>query len=115
MKAQWIEIPVSDFERGRLFYETVFETTVEVLDLGDLRMGTFAEGGVAICQHSRFYFPGKEGPLVYFTATEDMAAMQERVIAAGGEVLIPWRMISPDQGSMALFLDSEGNRVGVRG
>ncbi|MFT6000816.1 MAG: putative enzyme related to lactoylglutathione lyase, partial [Neolewinella sp.] len=27
----------------------------------------------------------------------------------------PWRMISPEQGSMALFRDCEGNRIGVRG
>ncbi len=115
MVTRWIEIPVGDFDRAKQFYEQVFQTKIEVLDLGDLRMGTLKDSTVAICHHPQFYFPGKEGPIVYFAAAEDMEAMQKRVVVAGGEVLIPWRVISPEQGSMALFLDSEGNRVGVRG
>ncbi|SEQ00438.1 VOC family protein [Neolewinella agarilytica] len=114
MATRWIEIPVSDFDRGKQFYEQVFQTDIEVIELGDLRMGTFKDSSVAICHHPQFYFPAKEGMIVYFKAAEDMEAMQNRVVAAGGEILIPWRVISPEQGSMALFLDSEGNRVGVR-
>lgn len=115
VSARWIEIPAGDFDRAKQFYEHVFQAEIEVRELGELSMGTFGESAIAICHHPQFYFPGKEGPIVYFQAPEDMVAMQERVLAAGGELLISWRVISPEQGSMALFLDSEGNRVGVRG
>ena len=111
----WIEIPVKDFSRGVCFYEEVFNVSLQKMDLGDLKMATFPDRKVALCRHAQFYHPGEQGAIVYFTADHDVAAMQKRVVSAGGEVIISWRMISPEQGSMALFKDSEGNRVGVRG
>lgn len=111
----WIEIPVADFKRGVHFYEQVFQLSLQSMDLGDLQMATFPDRGAALCHRPQFYQPGEQGAIVYFAAGRDVLSMQERVIACGGEVLIPWRMISPEQGSMALFKDSEGNRIGVRG
>jgi predicted enzyme related to lactoylglutathione lyase len=110
----WIEIPVNDFDRGVRFYEEVFQVSLQKMDLGDLNMATFPDRKAALCCHPQFYHPGQQGAIVYFAPTNDVPAMQERVVASGGEVLIPWRMISPEQGSMALFKDSEGNRIGVR-
>ena len=111
----WIEIPVEDFDRGVHFYEEVFQVSLQKMDLGGLNMATFPDRRVALCHYAQFYHPGEQGAIVYFAAHHDVVAMQERVVATGGEVLIPWRMISPEQGSMALFKDSEGNRIGVRG
>jgi predicted enzyme related to lactoylglutathione lyase len=111
----WIEIPVEDFDRSVQFYEEVFQLSLQRMNLGDLQMAIFPDRRVALCCHAQFYHPGAQGAIVYFAADHDVSAMQERVTTSGGEVLIPWRMISPEQGSMALFKDSEGNRVGVRG
>ena len=111
----WMEIPVNDFDRGVHFYEEVFQLSLQKMDFGDLLMANFPDRRAALCCHAQFYHPGPQGAIVYFAADHDVPAMQERVVAAGGEVLIPWRMISPEQGSMALFKDSEGNRIGVRG
>lgn len=108
----WVEILVADFPRAVAFYETVFEVSLQQLDLGDLKMATFS-GRIALCCHPQFYHPGSEGPIVYFAAGEDTPALLERATAAGGEVLIPWRMISPEQGSIALFKDCEvTDRIG---
>lgn len=111
----WIEIPVADFDRSVHFYEEVFQLSLQRMDLGDLQMATFPDRSAALCCHAQFYHPGAKGAIVYFAADQDVPAMEERVVASGGEVLISWRMISPKQGSMALFKDSEGNRIGVRG
>ena len=36
-----------------------------------------------------------------------------RVEAAGGKIMVPKTQISPDYGYMAVFIDTEGNRIGL--
>jgi len=110
----WFEIPASDIGRARRFYETLFAFEMKVLDLGDLQMALFPTGGGALCQHPAFYKPsGEAGPLVYLNASPDLSIALARIEKAGGKVVIPKRQISPDYGYMAVFLDSEGNRVAL--
>ncbi len=117
IKVVWLELPVADFHRAIAFYESIFQTKLDIHELGDLRMATFAHAGIGIAlnYHPQFYFPGTQGAIVYFAPAGEPAAMLARVQESGGEIIIPWRLISPEQGSMALFKDSEGNRVGIRG
>jgi len=62
----------------------------------------------------RFYKPSTEGTLVYFTAhSGDLSIELSRVEDAGGKVLQPKTQISPEPGFMALFIDSEGNRIAL--
>jgi predicted enzyme related to lactoylglutathione lyase len=112
--AHWIEIPVTDFDRAQAFYCTIFETQLHVMDLGMLKMGVFphAEVGAALCK-GEWYVPGPTGPVVYLNANPDLQVVQDRIEAAGGKVLMPKKMISPAHGYMALFLDTEGNRLAL--
>lgn len=110
----WIEIPVSDFDQARRFYEAIFDMKVEVMDFGGFRMGVFphTDVGVAICQGPH-YRPSADGVVVYLDANPDLQVVLERIEAAGGQVLQPKKMISPQYGYMALFLDTEGNRLAL--
>ncbi|MEX0810746.1 MAG: VOC family protein [Chitinophagales bacterium] len=112
---QWFEIPVLDFERAKNFYETVFDTEIHAMDLGELKMGVFPhkDVGCALCQHPDFYKPGQNGPLVYMSAEPDLQVFQDRVEAAGGSVQVPKKQISPEHGYMCVFTDSEGNRLAL--
>ncbi len=114
----WFEIPVADIQRAQAFYETVFSVKIQLLDLGALKVGSFpaSPAGVsgALCQHAEFYKPSFEGSMVYFDANPDLSSVLDKVEAAGGKVLFPKRLISPDQGYTAIFIDSEGNRIGLR-
>lgn len=114
----WFEIPVTDMDRAKKFYETVFDIKMTDLDLGpELKMSLFPDphGGVggALCLHSDFYHPGYQGPLVYLNANPTMADKLERVVAAGGKVIKPMSKISDDYGSMSVFEDTEGNRMAM--
>ena len=84
----WFEIPVSNFDRAKKFYETIFETEIFVNDLGSLKMGIFPykETGCAICQNE-FYQPGQHGTLVYMVANPDLLIVQKRIEPDGGKVL----------------------------
>jgi uncharacterized protein len=114
----WLEIPASDIHRAKAFYEALFQYEMVYLDLGVLEMALFQSDpnavGAAICQHPEFYQPGPNGPLVYLDGNPDLGIILNRVPDAGGKIIIPKRQISPEQGFMSVFIDSEGNRVGLR-
>ena len=115
----WFEIPVLDMDRAIAFYQNVFDCKLEKQDMGGLIMAWFpwdeslGGAGGSLVFHQQFYHPSREsGPLVYFSC-EDCALELEKIRAAGGEVMIPKRQISPEIGYMAVFLDTEGNRIAL--
>jgi predicted enzyme related to lactoylglutathione lyase len=114
MKPTWIEIPATDIQRAQTFYETVFEEKTQLLDMGEFKMAIFTTGGFALCQYPGVYKPSTDGVLVYLNANPDLSSILDKVSPAGGEILIEKRQISPEQGYMAVLLDTEGNRLGLR-
>jgi uncharacterized protein len=116
----WIEVPVVNMERAIRFYEDVFAFKMERHILGPLDMAWFpynqkGMGAAAslVC-HTEYYKPSQDGVLIYYSSqTGDLADELSRVEKAGGKVLMPKTQISPDIGFMALFVDSEGNRVAL--
>lgn len=112
----WTEIPADDFSRAVAFYQNILDVEITTQDLGELKMGTFGGDytGLAICRHPQFYFPGEQGPVVFLRAGDKMEEILSRVEVAGGAIVIPRREIGGGAGFMALFKDSEGNRIGVR-
>ena len=114
MKPIWIEIPVTDINRAKTFYESVFDAKLELLDMGEFKMALFASGGFALCQFPEVYKPSPDGMLVYMNGNPDLTSILDKVKPAGGEILIEKRQISAEQGYMSVFVDTEGNRVGLR-
>jgi len=113
----WFEIPVSDMDRARQFYETVFKINIHVVDFGGILMGWFPDRGdvpgaqgTLIKQDS--YIPSQEGTLVYFIS-ENVQIELDRIEKAGGKVYQPKTHISPEHGYMGAFIDTEGNRVAL--
>lgn len=51
--------------------------------------------------------------LVYLNANPDVQLVLDRIVAAGGKILVPKTEISPEIGYMGVFMDSEGNRVAL--
>ena len=97
--------------------ETVFEVEINIVDFGGLLMGWFPDRGDAhgangtlIKQES--YIPSQDGALVYFNS-DDVQNEISRVEAAGGSVFQPKTQISPEHGYMAVFIDTEGNRIAL--
>ena len=46
-------------------------------------------------------------------ASDDVSTELERIENAGGSIVQGKTMISPDTGYMAIFIDSEGNRIAL--
>ncbi|MEJ2585070.1 MAG: VOC family protein [Robiginitalea sp.] len=115
----WFEIPVTDMERAKTFYETVFEVGIQVNQMGELEMGWFpmAEGKSgapgSLVKHPDFYHPSSTAGVVIYFSCQDVAITLERVTRAGGTVVQPKKAIGEGYGHMGLFLDSEGNRIAL--
>jgi predicted enzyme related to lactoylglutathione lyase len=115
----WVEIPVTDMDRAKGFYEAVFAFEIQVHPMGELIMGWFPfeqgkEGASgSLVKHGDFYRPSDtHGSVVYFSST-DVQNELDRVEAAGGSIIQPKTLISEEIGYMALFRDSEGNRIAL--
>ena len=115
----WFEVPVTDFDRAKKFYETLFDYQMPESTMGPARMGFFlydfmngGRGG-AIVHNPDFYTPSANGTLVYLNCEPDLQVILDRVTSAGGKELQGKTLISPDLGYWAIILDSEGNRIAL--
>jgi uncharacterized protein len=113
----WFEIPAADFERATAFYNTILDATLRVEVQGGIPNAVFpydsdgdraVGGSVVFNPHMR---PSADGALVYLNMTGMLDAVLSRVAGAGGKVLMP--KTDTPFGSIAMILDSEGNRVGL--
>ena len=57
--------------------------------------------------------PVGDGVMIYLNGGDDLSVILERVSGAGGSVQVPKTQIREDIGHMAVFTDTEGNRVGL--
>lgn len=115
----WVEIPVTDMDRAKAFYETVFKIKITVHDLGETVMGWLpAANGKpgsagSLILKPEWYIPDyKKGVLIYFSC-EDVQNELNRIAELGGRILKPKTKISDEIGYMGLFHDSEGNRIAL--
>lgn len=114
----WFEIPVTDIQRAKHFYQVAFGIHMEEMEMMGMRMASFpAENGNgkasgALVQ-SENHVPSMEGTLVYLNANPDMELVLERIQDQGGRILMPKTAISPEIGYMAFFMDTEGNKVAL--
>ena len=116
----WFEIPATDIDRAKKFYETIFGVTLTNMDLPNIQMRMFPVDdpmtgiGGAVCKTDGFHVPSAtDGPLIYLNGNPDVQNILDKVEAAGGRIIVPKTEISPEYGYMAVFIDSEGNRIGL--
>lgn len=116
----WFEIPTTDISRAQKFYETIFGIQLMPMDMDNIKMRMFplddmmTQVGGAIVDSGGFHKPSlTEGPLIYLNGNPDVQLIMNRVEAAGGKIMVPKTQISPDYGYMAVFVDTEGNRIGL--
>ena len=112
----WFEIPVTDFERARKFYSSIYDYDMPTTMMGDQQMGFFLVepkhiGGAIV--KGIDYIPSKTGTLVYLNGGSDLSNVLNRVEASGGKVTLQKTLITTDLGYFAVFIDSEGNKVAL--
>jgi predicted enzyme related to lactoylglutathione lyase len=116
----WFEIPATDLSRAQKFYESIFGITMVPMDLPNIKMRMFPiddpmKGiGGAVVDSNGFHKPSAtDGTLVYLNGNPDVQQVLDKVIPAGGTIMVPKTEISPEYGFMAVIQDTEGNRIGL--
>lgn len=111
----WVEIPAIDFERAVKFYNSVLSVELQTMDYGEEKMACFPGNEGAISYAPNFK-PSENGTLVSFNTGKDLDKAIDRVKASEGKIVQPKTKIEAGgRGYFALFIDSEGNKVGLYG
>ena len=111
-----VEIPVTDFSRAVTFYQSVLGVKIEEMEMDDVKMGVFPSNGETVnvvLAKGKDYQPANGGALVYLNAGKDLKLVLDKISKNGGKVIIPKTVISPEMGFFALFIDTEGNKLGL--
>lgn len=111
-----VEIPVSDFPRAVKFYKDLFGVQIEEMEMGGVTMGVLPadDGSVSVVlAKGDDYKPTTHGAVLYLKAGEDLQPMLDRVKQHGGQIIVAKTEISAEMGYFALFIDSEGNKLGL--
>ena len=113
---RWFEIATTNLDRAVAFYQNILAI--------ELRREHFGAGEMAIFPYAEPYpsgalvampqlQPRDNDTLVYLDGGADLNVVLARIPAAGGQVVMEKTDIGKDIGHIALFIDSEGNRVGL--
>ena len=111
----WFEIPVTDMNRAKAFYSTLLGGELTVEEMGDAGARAFLpyqDGVGGALMQGDDYTPSRQGSIVYLNGGDDLSVPLGKVEAAGGKVLTDKLSIG-ENGFIAFFLDTEGNRVGL--
>lgn len=113
----WFEIPVTNYERAKKFYSAILgkEIIDHHMEEKNMKYGVFPydmennKVGGALLEMQGMN-PSKDGATVYLNGGDDLNVPLSKVEAAGGKMLMPKTDIQ-ENGFIAQFTDTEGNRV----
>jgi predicted enzyme related to lactoylglutathione lyase len=114
----WFEIPATDLERARGFYESILDIQMPVSSTMGIEMAFFpytpqsSKVSGAICK-SDHHTPSHDGCIVYLNGNPDLQNILNKVERAGGQVVMPKTKISDEVGFMAFIIDTEGNKTAL--
>jgi predicted enzyme related to lactoylglutathione lyase len=111
-----VEIPVTDFLRAVNFYQSILGVQIDQFEMDGNQMGVLSseEGTVsAVLIKGNEYTPVTGGALVYWNAGNDLQPTLDKIEQNGGKIIVPKTEISPEMGFFALYIDSEGNKLGL--
>lgn len=117
----WFEIPVSDIDRAKTFYETILDIEMIQRKDGndeavffpfdpDIVQATSGRITGVLTKTDR-NTPSDHGTLVYMNASPDIQLVLDKVKQSGGKIVLPRTQIPA--GFIAVIIDTEGNKVGL--
>ena len=119
----WFEIPVTNTVRAKQFYETILDIVMlsqKIEETGDemvlfprtpdtvMALSGKVSGTLLKSEKS---IPSKEGGLIYLNASPFIQTVIDKIVPAGGNVVLPKTKIPA--GYISIFIDTEGNKVGL--
>jgi uncharacterized protein len=114
----WIEIPALDIDRAVKFYNDAFGgIAFHKMEMGGSQYALFPTedrfNSGAIVQ-GEFHKPSADGVVIYLDGGNDLSTILARIPKAGGLVIMEKTYLGPEAGYAGMFIDSEGNKIGLQ-
>jgi predicted enzyme related to lactoylglutathione lyase len=112
----YVEIPVSDFNRAKDFYQKLLDIEIDEMDMGGILSGFFPSDGSNVSAaiiKTDDYIPSATATTVYLNSGDDLQPLLDKAKSLGATVSLPKTEIGPEMGFYAFFTDPEGNRIGL--
>ncbi len=110
------EIPAIDISRAITFYQNILDIDIQELEFPGMHMGLFPtdnQMNTGVILKSEDYIPSSNGVTIYFNGGDDLQLILNKVEDSGGSIAVPKTSHADGIGFFALFIDTEGNRVGL--
>ncbi|MBK8503507.1 MAG: VOC family protein [Saprospiraceae bacterium] len=110
------EIPTIEFSRAVNFYQSILDIEVTEMDMQGTQMGLFPSDGQMVSGviiKGEGYKPSSDGVIIYLNGGDNLQLILDKVTTHGGEIIVPKTLIDEENGHFAMFLDTEGNRMGL--
>jgi len=110
------EIPATDIQRAVKFYKAILDIEIDEMEFPGMYMGLFPienQATVGVILKGEDQKPSANGITIYLNAGNDLQPVLDKVTTNGGEIKIPKTAHADDSGHFAIFIDSEGNRLGL--
>lgn len=111
----WVEIPSIDFDRAVNFYSGLLQVQLEKSVYETEKMACLP-GNVGCIFSAPGYQPSEQGTIISLNVGKKMDDRIKYVETNGGKIVFPKTKIQAEGfGYCALFIDTEGNRLGLYG
>ncbi len=110
------EIPATDISRAVNFYQEILGISIEQMEFPGMEMGVFPyedQMVTGVIMKGEGFEPSASGVTIYLNGGNDLQLILNKVEKAGGQILVPKTPHADESGFFALFLDSEGNKLGL--
>ncbi|WP_420580492.1 VOC family protein [Reichenbachiella sp.] len=110
------EIPATDITRAIDFYQTILDIDIEKMEFPGIEMGLFPyedQVVTGVLMKGEGYLPSSAGVTIYLNGGSDLQIILDKIKANRGNVLIPKTPHADESGFFAIFIDSEGNKMGL--
>lgn len=110
------EIPATEISRAVDFYQNILDIKIEKMDMPEMQMGILPYEGqmvTGVITKAEGYKPSADGVTIYLNGGDNLQVILDKVERNGGKILIPKTLHADESGYFAIFLDPEGNKIGL--
>lgn len=110
------EIPATDMARAIKFYQAILEIKIEHIEMPGMEIGVLPyedQAVTGVIMKGEGFQPSADGVTIYLNGGDNLQVILDRVEENGGKIIVPKTPHADEVGFFALFLDSEGNKIGL--
>ena len=110
------EIPATDISRAIQFYQSILGVSIEQMEMPGMEMGIFPyenQAVTGVIMKGEGFNPSADGVTIYLNGGNDLQTILDKVEDNGGKIIMPKTAHADESGFFALFIDTEGNKLGL--